>query len=70
MYGSGKQTAMHKTNGKNKWFSLTSAAGKHTLLLAEESVFKQRDLKQTGNKVKSLAAFTLRMFALIIKQLV
>lgn len=61
---------MHKINRKNKWCSLTSAAGKHALLLAEESIFKQKDFKQTQNKVKSLAAFTLRMFALIIKQLV
>lgn len=35
----------------------TSALGKHASLFAEESIFKQKDLRQTENKVKALAAF-------------
>lgn len=61
---------MHKTNGNSKWCSLNSAVGKHILLLAEGHIFKQKDPKQIENKIKSLAAFILKLFALIIKQLV
>lgn len=52
-----KQTAMHKTNRKNKLCSLNSDVGKHTLLFSEESILKQKVLKQIENKIIFFCSF-------------